>query len=162
MVRLIVRDEMEADRAAIRAVVEAAFGQPDEANLVEMLRTTAGTISLVAEETGDVLGHIALSPMQAPFRALGLAPVSVTPERQGQGIGSALIREGVLRAKSLGYAAIFVLGDEGYYGRFGFDVPAAGGYTCRYAGPHFARLKLSDEVLPSHGSVEYAKAFDSL
>jgi predicted GNAT family acetyltransferase len=75
--------------------------------------------------------------MQAPFRALALAPVSVAPERQKAGIGSALVRSAVERARQAGWEAVFVLGDPAYYGRFGFDAHRAAGFSTPYAGEHF-------------------------
>ncbi len=98
--------------------------------------------------------------MSAPFPALGLAPVSVTPARQGQGVGSRLIEAAIQRARDLGYEAIVVLGDQRYYSRFGFDAAAASGYASPYAGPHLALLKLPERTLPSEGRIDYAPAFD--
>jgi putative acetyltransferase len=157
-----IRAEHPADRAAIHAVVAAAFGQPDEADLVDSLRYGGhAVVSLVAEEDSGVVGHVMLSAMQAPFRALGLAPVSVTPDRQSAGVGSALIIEAIRLAREASYAAVFVLGDQAYYSRFGFDVDAATGFASPYAGAHFAVLAL--EPLPvTTGAVAYAPAFEPL
>jgi len=159
---MIVRDEAPADHAAVHALVHAAFGQADEAVLVDRLRETGDSrVSLVAEEEdGVIVGHILLSEMSAPFRALGLAPVSVTPERQGQGLGSRLIEAAIERARAMGYAAIVVLGDQAYYGRFGFEVEAAEGYASPYAGPHLALLRLTDEALPKGRRLDYAPPFE--
>ncbi|MGZ8347915.1 MAG: GNAT family N-acetyltransferase, partial [Allosphingosinicella sp.] len=97
---VILRPEQPADRAAIAALVEHAFGQPDEARLITRLRADGDLIlSLVADDEGTILGHVALSLMTAPFRALGLAPVAVAPGHQRQGIAAALIREALDRAR---------------------------------------------------------------
>ena len=157
-----IRSETPADRAAVHAVVAAAFGQADEADLVEQLHADGDVlISLVAEAGGEIVGHVLLSAMRAPFRALGLAPVSVVPARQGTGVGSALIREAIRKAREAGYAAIFVLGDQAYYGRFGFDVDAARGFASPYAGDHFAVLAL-EPLSVREGAVDYAQAFGAL
>jgi len=157
-----IRPETPSDRAAVHAVVASAFGQPDEADLVEQLQADGDVVvSLVAEAGGDIVGHILLSAMRAPFRALGLAPVSVIPARQGTGVGSALIGEAIRLAREAGYAAIFVLGDQAYYGRFGFDVDAARGFTSPYAGDHFAVLAL-EPLSVTTGAVDYAPAFAAL
>ena len=157
-----VRAETSADRAAVRAVVASAFGQPDEADLVERLHADGDVVvSLVAEADGEIIGHVLLSPMQAPFRALGLAPVSVIPARQGTGVGSALIAEAIGLAREAGYDAIFVLGDEAYYSRFGFDVDAAHGFASPYAGDHFAVLELRPLCVRT-GTVDYAPAFAAI
>jgi putative acetyltransferase len=180
---MLVRDEIADDIAAIRAVVEKAFGRSDEARLVERLRTDGDSvISLVATEGPEVLGHVLFSRMTAPFPALGLAPVSVVPERQRTGIGSRLIREGVLRAQAAragtsrsidrrtareskkiqNFAVVFVLGDPDYYRRFGFDPALASGFACAYAGPHFMALPLGDSLPVTTGPVAYAPAFAAL
>ena len=102
---MMIREEEAQDVAAIRSVVEAAFGRPDEANLVDQLRTNADSvISLIALDDGCTVGHVLFSKMEAPFPALGLAPVSVLPDRQREGIGSRLIREGLAMAEKAGKA----------------------------------------------------------
>lgn len=157
------RDETEADHKAVREIVTAAFGREDEADLVEALRRSGeAEISLVAEDEGVVVGHVMFSPMTAPFRALGLAPVSVTPKRQMFGIGGALIRNGLDRARAAGWDAVFVLGDPEYYTRFGFDPKLAAGFASPYAGPNFMALALSGDLPQISGKVEYAQPFSSL
>ena len=143
---MIVRDEAPSDHAAVRAVVRAAFGQPDEAKLVDKLRDDGDcALALVAEDAGEIVGHVLLSTMIAPFAALALAPASVVPAKQRAGVGSLLIRDAIRRAHEAGCAAIFVLGDPEYYQRFGFDIEAANGFDSPYAGPHFMALPLSQE-----------------
>jgi putative acetyltransferase len=158
-----IRDESPRDWKAIFQVVSSAFGQPAEAELVEKLREdSSSVVSLVAEEDGEIIGHVLLSRMHAPFPALALAPVSVIPTRQRSGIGSALIGRAVDRARDEGWAAIFVLGDPNYYGRFGFDREAAGGFTSPYAGRHFMMLKLSSSLSATTGELHHAPAFAAL
>ncbi len=160
---MIIRDETPSDHAAVRDLVAAAFGQPDEADLVERLRADGdAAIALVAEDNGSVVGHILFSRMQAPFRALGLAPVSVAPERQGTGIGSRLIRAGLERAQAEGWQGVFVLGDPAYYRRFGFDPALAKGFTSAYSGPYLMAIALGGELPERQGPVDYAPAFAAL
>jgi len=160
---MIIRDATPTDHAVIRDLVAAAFGQPDEADLVERLRADGdAAIALVAEDNGSVVGHILFSRMQAPFRALGLAPVSVTPERQGTGIGSRLIRAGLERAQAEGWQGVFVLGDPVYYRRFGFDPELAEGFTSAYSGPYLMAIALGGEMPERQGPVDYAPAFAGL
>src|SRR5215831_17208082 len=96
-----VRAETPEDREAIRAVNRQAFGQEDEARLVDALRDGGyARLSLVAEEGGRVVGHVLFSDLPIETRAgtlhaLTLAPVAVLPDRQRRGIGSRLIREGL-------------------------------------------------------------------
>jgi putative acetyltransferase len=158
-----IRDESPHDWKAVYEVVSSAFGQPAEAELVKELRKAGDSIvSLVAEEDGQIVGHVLLSRMNAPFPALALAPVSVLPLRQRGGIGSALIEGAVERARSHGWTAIFVLGDPNYYERFGFEVEAAEGFTSPYAGRHFMVLKLSTLLPATTGELRHAQAFAAL
>ncbi len=162
MTSISIRTEAPDHRDQVRAVVAEAFGQPGEADLVERLHADGDVVvSLVAMESEQIVGHVMLSTMQAPLRALGLAPVSVAPAWQGTGVGSALIREAIRLAREVGYTAIFVLGDQDYYGRFGFDVEAARGFACPYAGDHFAVLEL-EPLSVREGAVDYAPAFAAL
>lgn len=156
----VIRDEEPRDRAAVRAVIEAAFARPDEADLVDRLREDGDReVSLVAVEGGAIVGHVLFSKMGAPFRALGLAPVAVAPTRQRSGIGSRLIRAGLERARAAGWQGVFVLGDPAYYRRFGFDPALAAGFACAYAGPHLMALALGPALPAGGGEIAYAPAF---
>ena len=156
----VIRDEGPMDRAAVRAVIEAAFARPDEADLVDRLREDGDReVSLVAVEGGEIVGHVLFSKMSAPFRALGLAPVAVAPARQRSGIGSRLIRAGLERARAAGWQGVFVLGDPAYYRRFGFDPALAAGFACVYAGPHLMALALGPALPVRGGEIGYAPAF---
>jgi len=158
-----VRDESPDDWKAVYQVVSSAFGRLSEAELVGELREAGDSVvSLVADDDGQITGHVLLSKMDAPFPALALAPVSVIPTRQRSGIGSALIKRAVSRARDEGWAAIFVLGDPNYYKRFGFDQEAAAGFTSPYAGRHFMVLKLSPSLPATTGVLRHAPAFAAL
>jgi putative acetyltransferase len=114
---------------AIYAVEERAFGMPDEARIVDVLRASEGFVpelSLVAEEGGAIVGHVLLSYARlGERRVLLLGPIGVLPERQRQGIGSALVEEGLRRAEERGEPMAVLEGDPRYYSRFGF-LPAEG------------------------------------
>ncbi len=158
-----IRAEEPADPAAIRDVITAAFGRTLEADLVDRLRADGdGVISLVATRDDGVVGHVLFSRLSAPFRALGLAPVAVMPDRQCAGIGSRLIRTGLERAAEEGWQAVFVLGDPAFYGRFGFDAEQASGFSSPYAGPHLMVLALGGALPTMIGEIAYAPAFAGL
>lgn len=161
---MFIRHETDPDRSLIYAIHAAVFPSDAEAQLVDCLRADGDLIlSLVCESGGAMDGHIAFSQMRAPFRALGLAPLSVLPARQRAGIGSALIREGLSCARAQGWEGVFVLGDNAYYERFGFRAALAKDFSCRFAGPHFMALSLNGGSLPAReGDVAYAPAFDAL
>ncbi len=163
MAKMIIRTEQQDDEPVVVTVVEQAFKQADEARLVGQLRADGDTvISLVAVVGNVVVGHVMFSRMVAPFRALGLAPVSVVPQYQRRGIGRSLVEEGLKQAREQGWEAVFVLGDPAYYERFGFRVDLARGFSSPYAGPHFMALSLGANLPASSGKIDYAPAFASL
>jgi putative acetyltransferase len=110
-----VRVEKPKDVEAIRRVNIAAFGREGEADLVDQLRSVSSTFSFVAVKSEQIVGHIFFSPVEIvgecadDLLMLGLAPVAVLPEHQRQGIGSALIRQGLKQCAELGFDAVVVL-----------------------------------------------------
>jgi putative acetyltransferase len=160
----MIRQEIPKDAAAVRQVVLEAFGQDAEADLVEALRESGDAVmSLVADDEGQIVGHIMFSRMQAPDRCLGLAPVSVAPGRQNQGVGAALVRAGLARAGRDGWQAIFVVGEPDYYGRFGFSAAVADKFETAYPKPYVLALELAPNALTSRTSaLLYAPAFLAL
>jgi putative acetyltransferase len=161
-----IRPERPEDAAGIDAVLRAAFPEAVEADLVQRLRTDGDlALSLVAEENGEIIGQVAFVPIALDpdpgYRIWGLAPISVLPHRQGQGIGSALTKCGLDRATEAGIGLILVLGDQNYYGRFGFDTMLAEGIEAAWAGPYFASLTLIDTA-PPRGKATYPAAFSDL
>lgn len=160
---MIIRCEEPADVSEIRKIVESAFPTPAEARLVERLRSDGdAVISMVAVESGIVVGHVMLSKMDAPFRALGLAPLAVAPDRQRKGIGGSLVRSALKEAEKKGWQGIFVLGDPDLYQRFGFDPALASGFTSPYAGPHLMALSFNRPLPVATGIIGYAPAFAAL
>jgi len=127
---LIIRPETSKDIAAIRHINEEAFGQKEEAEIVEKLRRRGVlTISLVAVQDNEIVGHIAFSPVKvesehSSFEAIALAPMSVLPACQRKGIGSQLVHAGLEECRRIGHELVVVLGHPNYYPRFGF-VPAS-------------------------------------
>lgn len=162
---MIVRDASPADFAAIRQVVRHAFNLDDEANLVEQLRADGDAlVELVAASDIAIQGHILYSPLAivrggGTLRAGALAPVSVLPAFQKQGLGGELIRAGNARCKELGCVGVIVLGHAEYYPRFGFSSVLAESLQAPFSGPHFMALEFEAGVFAGGGKVEYAKAF---
>ena len=163
----MIRPERPDDAEAIARVVGDAFGGDDEVRLVATMRERNELVySLVAEEDGAVVGHIALSEVTidgAAARTLGLAPVAVTPARQGDGIGGALIEDALGRAAADGWTAVVLLGHPTYYPRFGFAPAAPQGLTGDY-GDHDAWMarSLVDGVGIPTGRARYCSAFGEL
>lgn len=161
----MIRKETAADHAAIRSLTIAAFetsrfGNQGEAEIVEGLRTAGAlTLSLVEDRDGAIAGHIAFSPVTVEGTSrdwYGLAPISVAPDHQGQGIGAGLIREGLAQLKALGAQGCVLLGDPAYYGRFGFRNDPR--LTLAGVPPeYFQALPFTSEV--SQGAVGFHAAF---
>src|SRR5215469_8971251 len=159
---ITIRDEAPGDQPAIHEVHALAFSGPAGAKLVDEVRQSGDlVISLVAAEGDLILGHILLSKLEAPMRALALAPVAVHPDFQRQGIGSAMIRKGLENAGHDGWEAVFVLGDVCYYSRFGFSVQAAKGDFSPYSGEHFMMLQLGPREILTSGRLVYPAPFRS-
>lgn len=165
----MVRTATPGDKAAIRKVHLAAFPTELEADLVQRLeRDGDAAISLVAEDAGVVIGHILFSRMQVrsdgrELEALGLAPVAVLPDRQGTGVGSALIEAGLSAARDRRADLVFVLGEPEFYGRFGFSAKCARPFASPYAGEYFLAHMLGNDIpAPASGRADYAPAFAEL
>jgi putative acetyltransferase len=127
--KIVIRSETDADVGAIRDVTVSAFktlaiSSHTEQFIIDALRAAKSlTVSLVAEVDGRVGGHIAFSPVtisDGTRNWYGLGPVSVLPEYQRQGIGKALIEEGLSRLKSLDARGVCLVGHPDYYRQFGF------------------------------------------
>ena len=164
---ITVRAETVGDIPAVRRVNELAFGRPDEADLVDALRAAARPhISLVAVSHGQVVGHIFFSPVTLEAEAaapaiFGLAPMAVIPERQKQGIGSRLVREGLRECQRVGCDVVVVVGHPEYYPRFGFIPASRKGLRCEYPVPDevFMLAELRPNALSGRGLVKYRPEF---
>jgi putative acetyltransferase len=164
---MTIRPETEQDRADIRAVNEAAFETPAEANLVDALRDEARpVVSLVADHAGTIVGHILLSPVTLAGRPetqiAGLGPMAVLPGHQRRGIGASLVLEGLVACEKLGFGAVVVLGHADYYPRFGFVPGAWFGLSSEYDVPD--DVFMARELRPGYlggatGTIRYHPAF---
>ncbi len=128
--KIVIRRETDSDVSAIAEVTVAAFktlgvsNQTEQFIIAALRAANALTLSLVAEEDGSVIGHIAFSPVSISDGTrdwYGLGPVSVLPAYQRQGIGKALIQEGLSQLKELNAQGCCLVGHPEYYWRFGFS-----------------------------------------
>jgi putative acetyltransferase len=161
-----VRPESTDDPEQIHSVHRMAFGQRDEAQLVDDLREGGHSVlSLVALVDDCIVGHVLFSPIrivgeQREIDGLALAPVAVLPDYQGQGIGSALIRAGLSMAREQGHHIVIVLGEPAYYRRFGFRPELTKHLSAPYAGEAFMALELLEGALHGvSGDVVYSPPF---
>ncbi len=163
--KFVIRNETPADIEAIAAVTIAAFrtlavSEHTEQFIIDALRAAGAlSISLVAEVDGRVVGHVAFSPVTASDGTpgwYGLGPVSVLPEYQRQGIGTALIEAGLARLKRMGARGCCLVGHPDYYRRFGFE--NAPGLVLDGVPPEVFFALAFDGSIPQ-GNVSFHEAF---
>ncbi len=171
---LVIRRECSADHEATRTLHDEAFGASGgsehaaETVLLEELRSDGDVIdelTFVAELGGDVVGHVVCSrASMGEGPSVGLGPIAVRPDRQGEGIGSALVAAVLVTADQLAEPSIVLLGDPGWYAHFGFETAAGHGVGC--PGPwearHFQVKRLQAWRPELAGAFRYAPAFDRL
>lgn len=166
---MLIRTEQKNDHAVVHAVNISAFSTPAEAELVDALREQVQPIiSLVAEVSGDITGHIMFSPTSlsgdASLKMMGLAPMAVAPEQQRKGIGSMLVRAGLEECRLLGVAAVVVLGHPEFYPRFGFSPASRFGMDSEYdvAKELFMAIELQAGALSGEsGTIKYHAVFSN-
>ncbi|GAA3453359.1 GNAT family N-acetyltransferase [Dactylosporangium matsuzakiense] len=166
-----IRDATPADARSAEEVVAAAFGEPADGRVVQMMRALraggAARASLVAVVEGELVGHVGLSRAWVDARrelveVLVLSPLSVRPDRQRQGVGTALVKAALATAEATGAPALFLEGSPDYYGRRGFGYASPLGFeppSTRVPTPAFQVV-----LLPSHqpwmvGRLIYPEAF---
>lgn len=161
---------------AVFALIEKAFApiqlsDHKEQFLVERLRKSNAFIpelSLVAEIENKIVGHILLTKLkikndQNEFDSLALAPISVLPEYQGEGVGKMLIEQAHKKARRLGYKSIVLLGHDKYYPRFGYQQADKFGIKLPFEVPkeNCMVIELMEGGLNGvRGTVEYPKEFN--
>jgi putative acetyltransferase len=139
-----IRREEPGDTLAIREVNQRAFGQDQEADIVDTLRANGAVLlSLVATVEGRVVGHAMYSPaLIGALEGAALGPVAVVPEHQKHGIGGRLIAAGNRMLASSSYPFIIVIGHPTYYPRFGFIPASSRGIRCEWDVPDAAFMVL--------------------
>ena len=166
MTTLIIRKEQPADYDLIFCLTQTAFepkafSDGTEANVIDRLRTSGDlTISLVAESDTDLIGHVAFSPVQiGQFSTgwYGLGPVSVHPDHQLKGVGSALIEKGLTQLRERDADGCALIGDPNYYSRFGF----VSNGEVQYNDVHHKNVQwISFGKLRPAGKLVFSSAFD--
>lgn len=162
-----IRNEAPGDAGAIDSITVEAFREAPHSSHTEQLIVRALreagtlTVSLVAEEDGEIIGHVAISPVAISDGSVnwyGLGPVSVLPTWQGQGIGTQLMQAALAQLREKGGAGCVLLGDPGYYRRFGFQVRP--GLMLPGVPPGYFQALSFDGRWPS-GEVSYHAAFNA-
>ncbi len=163
-----IRKETSTDVAAIEAVTAAAFQNAAHTSHTEQFIVTALrnagqlSVSLVADDHGAVIGHVAISPVTISDGTagwLGLGPISVAPNYQGQGIGAQLMEQALAELRALGASGCVVLGEPDYYSRFGFKAEPS--LVLPEVLPEYFQAILFSGSLPS-GVVSYHESFAAL
>jgi putative acetyltransferase len=171
---LKIRQENKADFIEVYEINTLAFGQENEAKLVNNLRESEAFVpelSLVATIDNKIVGHTLFSRIviidnnQNEFESLALAPIAVRPEFQQKGIGGQLIRAGLDKARELNFKSVIVLGHEYYYPKFGFVPTDKWKIKAPFNVPpnRFMGLELVIGGLKNvSGTVKYPKEFDAV
>ena len=165
-----IRSETTADRQAIWDLNRAAFDTEAEADLVDALRDGGYVeVSLVAEQNGQIVGHILFSNLPIVTKTgtvdtLSLAPMAVQPSYQGRGIGSRLVEEGLAAGRQQGHRIAVVLGHPDFYPRFGFSARLAQPLESPYGGGEawMAMELVCGALTGVAGHVEYPPPFNAL
>jgi putative acetyltransferase len=164
---LEIRREAPGEAQAIDCVVSQAFQVAPHASgteqfIVRQLRSSGAlTVSLVAVSRGRVVGHVAISPVTVSDGSagwFGIGPVAVLPQEQGRGVGRRLVELALDNLRAMGAEGCVVLGDPGYYGRFGFRVDP--NLTLEGVPPEYFQA-LAFRGARARGSVTYHPAFSS-
>lgn len=167
----VIHPARPVDAADIDHVLGRCFARPAEANLVKQLAIDGELVLVLIardEATSEVQGLVAVSRMTLsiggdPAPAVALAPVAVLPEHRGSGTAEALIRAAIDRMREAGALLMFVLGEPGFYNRFGFSAQAAEGFDSPYAGPFLLALELQGGLpCGPRGEARHADAFAAL
>ena len=162
-----IRPERPDDAEAIHAVTAAAFldaqhtSHTEQFIVRELRRAGHLTVSLVADFDGRVIGHVAISPVTINDDTtgwFGLGPVSVSPQYQGRGLGSRLVREALARLRAQGGRGCVLVGDPAYYGRFGFRAEPA--LVLPGVPPQYFQAVCLDGPIPA-GTVTFDAAFEA-
>lgn len=168
---ITIRCEEEKDFSEVFALNHAAFGEDNEARLVDFLRISESYVpglSLVATDHEKITGHILFTkirintPDGKSIESLSLAPMAVLPEFQHKGIGAALVKEGLQAAKAKGFTSVTVLGHANYYPKFGFEKAAKYSIFPPFDVPedNFMIIELEPGALTgTSGTVEYPNEF---
>ena len=163
-----IRPERPGEAVAIEHVHRQAFGRDAESRLVRRLRAEGYNVtSMVAADGASIIGHALFSRVSASgprhLETVALAPVAVLPNRQRIGIGSEMIRVGLDACRASAVDVALVLGDPGYYTRFGFDARLGSRFRTPWTGLEFLAIELQPGVLgDSSFDVEYPSAFQEV
>jgi predicted N-acetyltransferase YhbS len=145
-VTVAIRPELARDRDASLELERAAFDSEAEAAIVEAVRDEPGSFALVAVDEGRVIGHVQLSRARIGAQeALALGPIGVRPDRQGAGIGSLLVSAALDAAGARGEVAVILLGDPGWYPRFGFRAASELGLRNPFVGVQEDGFEIHEE-----------------
>jgi putative acetyltransferase len=166
-----IRLERPDDIQAVRALHDRAFGRTAEGAVVDLLRGTCeGLMSVVAVVDGMVAGHVLFSPAwietedAGQVAGMGLAPLAVLPEYQGQGIGTELATGALALVRGTSCPFVIVLGNPRYYRRFGFELASGRGIRCKWALPDdvFMILILDEDTMRgASGPAHYRPEWDA-
>jgi len=156
-----IRVMTQADKPAVQDLTTRAFGQPDEARIITELEQDGDVLlQLVVESDEQIVGHILFYAIGVfgKLGAAGLGPMSVDPWVQKEGIGRALVMNGLISIRDMGVPIVFVLGHDWFYPKFGFSVEQTAEFQTPLKGDHFMALRMRAGP-PMSGRLIFPKAF---
>ena len=161
MSAITIRDETEADYAAIDRVNDLAFKETAQSQIIRELRKTDDALwSQVLLKNGDIIGHLMFYKvwLNGDLITAGLGPLSILPQYQRQGYGGDLIHSGLKKCDPMQHQIIFLLGHTEYYSRFGFSSELGAQYKSPWPRPAFMGLSLNPNA-PISGTLTFPKAY---
>jgi len=157
------RESGSPDLADIQALEASVYTETTAGLSEALIAGPSGTLSCVADLDGKVIGHILLTPVTGPERALALAPHVILASWRDMQIGTELVRYALDLARQRGWSSVFVFGQPDYYGRFGFRSNTADGAKVDCQGPRFLALELRKGALATwSGPLDFPERFRDL
>jgi putative acetyltransferase len=161
--RAVYRPGDMSDLAAISNVEAQSYSGAQDGLSQALVTAPVDTLSYVATLDGDIVGHVMLTRIEGPERALALAPLAILPQWRDMQIGTELVRHALDHARRNQWRSVFVFGQPGYYRRFGFTSHLADAAQTPWQGPRFMALELVKGALDGwSGPLDYPHAFQAV
>lgn len=161
--RISYRPGRESDFDAIATVEKESYRGAGSGLSPDFLKSPVDTLSHVALSDDRLVGHVLLTRMEGPERALALAPLAILPAWRDMQIGTELVRRALARARGDGWRSVFVVGQPDYYCRFGFKSHLADPGTSPWQGPRLLALELSPRALAGWtGALAFPESYEAV
>ncbi|MEQ8308758.1 MAG: N-acetyltransferase [Hoeflea sp.] len=161
--RAVYRPSADTDHDAILQIEVLSYHRAGNGLSESLLDGPERTLSFVAEMGGRVIGHVLLTRIDGPDRALALAPLAILPDWRDMQIGTSLVRYALANARDDGWQAVFAYGQPDYYCRFGFKSHLADSAATSFQGPRFLALELAPGALSGwSGPLDFPEGYRAI